>query len=48
MVCVCVCVCVCVFDYTHLACVRMSMYSEYCGFIVYCSFFSCSEYRLKY
>ena len=26
--CVCVCVCVCV-DYTHLACVRMSMYSEY-------------------
>ena len=28
-VCVCVCVCVCVFDYAHLACVRMSMYSEY-------------------
>ena len=21
--------CVCVFDYAHLACVRMSMYSEY-------------------
>ena len=21
---------------------------SFCGFIVYCSFFSCSEYRLKY
>ena len=24
------------------------MYVSFCGFIVYCSFFSCSEYRLKY
>ena len=26
----------------------MCMYVPFCGFIVYCSFFSCSEYRLKY
>ena len=26
----------------------MCMYVPFCGFIVYCSFFSCSEYKLKW
>ena len=46
---VCVCVCVCVYVCVCVCvCVCARVCVCVCGFIVYCSFFSCSEYRLKY